>query len=294
MKHRTRMATGLILAAVVLPAGAAEAKQQPVEKVRADVSTVNHLLGGVPSLVNAGRDGAVADRLAAIRQYLGHATRVGTRMNKRGRRALRALAGAGFAANRCVDMVSFLVDELDGAAQLDSAELVEACLKLREKVLGALTQLMDVAPEELKPYLAELIAKLSTDGEDDVQGITNTLQDPTLPVDVATVLQHALELATGAIDLATERLQGIVELVPEEYRPLVEEAIGMVTEQLQMVQDLLTQLFQDLLGQLPGVPGAGGPLGLPLLDGLFGPGFPFNLVPLDLPFQLPGFGFAVR
>jgi len=133
---------------------------------------------------------------------------------------------------------------------------------------------------------------------------------PGLPTDVASILTQALELATAAIDDAMARLQGVLEMVPPEARPMVQGALTMVTEQLSSVMGMVKELLAGLFGGTPTTPGtgagAGGGLlgggllgggglpGLDLLQGIFGPGFPTNLVPINLPFNVSGFGFATR
>ncbi len=150
-----------------------------------------------------------------------------------------------------------------------------------------------------------MIALLSTDGQNEVANITDVLDNPGLPTDVASILTHALELATAAIDDAMTRLQGILDVVPPEVRPMVQSALTMVTETLNsvmgMVRDLLTGLFGGTptspgtgAGGLGGLFGSGGLPGLNLLQGIFGQGFPMNLVPINLPFNVSGFGFATR
>ena len=176
----------------------------------------------------------------------------------------------------------------------------------RERIAETLTGLLDEVPAEARPYLAQVIALLSTDGQDDVAAITDVLGNPALPTDVASILTQALELATAAIDDAMTRLQGILDVVPPEARPIVEGALAMVTETLHsvitMVRDLLTGLFGGTptspgtpgAGGLGGLFGSGGLPGLNLLQGIFGQGFPMNLVPINLPFNVSGFGFATR
>jgi hypothetical protein len=82
-------------------------------------------------------------------------------------------------------------------------------------------------------------------------------------------------------------------------QPIVQQALGLVTQTVTQVQGLVQSLLQNLLGGMAGVPGSGqlpggGEPTQGLLEGIFGGGFPFNLIPLDLPFKLPGFSFATR
>ena len=81
----------------------------------------------------------------------------------------------------------------------------------------------------------------------------------------------------------------------------------MVTDQLHMVTGMISDLFTGLFGGVPTAParepapgglgglfGSGGLPGLNVLQGMFGNGFPFNLIPMNLPVEIPGFSFATR
>jgi hypothetical protein len=199
---------------------------------------------------------------------------------------VKAEASVGVAADSGADLLPGLVDEVGGPLQLDIAKAISDSIAVREHVAELLTGLMDVVPEEVRPAIARAIALLSSGGLDDVTDIGDVLETPGLPPEVAEALKQALELATQAMDDAVDRLKGIVELVPPEARPYVEQAVNLVSAQLEQVKTLLSQLLGDLLGgQLPSLPTG-------MLPGLLA-GLPFDL-PIDLPFPLPGFGGAVR
>jgi hypothetical protein len=79
----------------------------------------------------------------------------------------------------------------------------------------------------------------------------------------------------------------------------------MVTETLTMVTGMIRELFTGLFGGTPtgstpgtGTTGIGGLFGslpgLNVLQGMFGSGFPTSLIPINLPFNVSGFGFATR
>ena len=314
MKLSTRLAAGALVASFAAVPVTAEAKPASTGKVRVEVRAADKSLDRVVSLVRRNRDSAASKELRKYRRQLRGAEGQARRL----RRSTGTVAGAksyanavrmvGLVSDECADSLSSIVDEAAGNPQEAIARSISACIVTRERLVEALTQVLDQVPEAAKPYVAKVIALLSSDGQNEVANITDVLGNPGLPTDVASILTHALELATAAIDDAMTRLQGILDVVPPEVRPMVQSALTMVTEMLNsvmgMVRDLLTGLFGGTptspgtpgtgAGGLGGLFGSGGLPGLNLLQGIFGQGFPMNLVPINLPFNVSGFGFATR
>lgn len=304
MKLSTRLAAGALVASIAAVPVTAEAKPVSSGSVRAQVRAADHSLDRVVTLVGRNRDKAAAKQLRQYRRQLRRAAGTTRRLSS----STSSVSGAkqygsavrmvGSVSTECVDDLAPIVDDAAGAPQVAIANAISACIVTREQVIAALTALLDQVPEAAKPYLAKVIAILSDDGQGEVQAITTALENPTLPPDVASILSHALELATTAIDDAMSRLQGILDLVPAEVRPMLEGVLTLVTDQLSMVIGMVKDLFATLFGGVPtsgtGTGLLGGLPGLDLLQGIFGQGFPFNLVPLNLGFQIPGFSFASR
>lgn len=309
MKLTTRLAAGALMAALLAVPVSAEAK--PVSKARTEAVKADRSLDRVVSLAKRNRDTAAAKELRKYRRHLRSAELKTRRM--RGSTASvggaesygRSVRVVGLVADNCADSLSTVVDDVGGNPQLAIANAIKACIVTRERVVGALTELLDQVPVEARPYLAKVIAMLSSDGQNEVAGITNALSDPALPTDVAGILTQALELATTAIDDAMSRLNEVMALVPADVRPMVQGVLTMVTDQLHSVMTMVSDLLKGLFGGTAPTPGTGtgglgslfGGGGLPgmnLLQGMFGSGFPFNLVPMDLPFAIPGFSFATR
>ncbi len=314
MKLSTRLAAGALVASLAAVPAAAQAKPASVGKVRTEVRAADQSLDRVVSLVRQDRDGAAAKQLRTYRRQLRRAELQTSKL----RRSTRSAAGAkrygsaarmvGSVANECADSLAQIVPDAAGNPQEAIAKAVAACIATRERVVETLTAVLDQVPAEARPYLAKVIAMLSSNGQNEVAAITGALGTPGLPTNVASILTQALELATAAIDDAMTRLQGIVDVVPPEARPIVQGALTMVSEQLQSVMTMVKNLLTGLLGGgatspstgtgtggLGGLFGTGGGLpGMNLLQGIFGQGFPSTLVPIDLPFKVPGFGFATR
>ena len=311
MKLTTRLAAGALMASLLAVPVTAEAK--PVSKVRTQAVKADKSLDRVVSLAKRNRDTAAAKELRKYRRHL----RSADQQTRRMRASTGSVTGAksygrsvrlvGSVADQCSESLSTIVDDVGGDPQVAIANSIKACILARERVVGALTELLDQVPVEARPYLAKVIAMLSSDGQNEVAGITDALSDPTLPTDVAGILTQALELATAAIDDAMARLNEVMALVPADVRPMVQGVLTMVTEQLNSVMTMVSDLLKGLFGGtaptpgtgtspggLGGLFGAGGLPGMNILQGMFGQGFPFNLVPMDLPFSVPGFSFAAR
>ena len=316
MKLSTRLAAGVLVASFAAVPAVAEAKPASAAKVRSEARAADKSLDRVVSLVRRNRDTAASKQLGKYRRQLRSADRRlrglrGSATGVAGAKSYGSAARAvGVVSNECADSLSAIVDEAAGNPQEAIARSITACLAARERVLDTLTQLIDQVPVQARPYLARVIAMLSSDGQDEVANITSVLDNPGLPTDVAAILTQALEMATAAIDDAMTRLQGILDVVPPEVRPMIQSTLTMVTGILDsvmgMVQGLLTSLFGGTpttpgtpgtgsgTGGLGGLFGSGGLPGLNLLQGIFGQGFPMNLVPINLPFNVSGFGFATR
>jgi hypothetical protein len=317
MRLSTRLAAGAAIVAVAAVPATADAKPVTQKDVKKQVVAADKSLDKVVSLVKRNRDGASIVHLRAYKRHVRKATAQTSALRRKASSspaAAKAYVGSvkklGLVSDECADALSTIVDNAAGGVQVDIAATLKACIVTREKLLDQLTAMLDDMPASVQPLVAKVIAMLSTQGGDDAGQITDQLGNPQLPTQVADILKDALELATGAIDDAQERLKEIVNLVPESVRPLVEQALTLVNEQIDHIQEMIKSLLDNVVGNLPELPGQDGGDdgsddggfgglfdGLPFMDllqGLFGNGFPGNLIPINLPFEIPGFGFFVR
>ena len=283
MKLTTRLAAGALMATLVAVPATAAAK--PVSKARPQAVKADKSLDRVVSLANRNRDTAAARELRKYRRHLRNAEA----HVRRQRGSVAGVSGAqsygrdvrvvGAVANQCADSLSQIVDEVGGDPQVALAQAIKACIVTRERVVEVLTQLLPQMPAEARPYISRVIAMLSSDGQDEVQAIAAALENPALPTDVAGILTQALEIATGAINDAIGRLEGIMGMLPAPAQPIVEMALGIVTDSLQMVTTLIQGLFAGTTptpgtgsgdsGGLGGLLGGGLP-GMNMLQGILG------------------------
>ena len=312
MRLTTRLVTGAALAALVAVPTAAEAKPVSASTVRAQAVAADKSLDRVVSLAKRNRDTAAGKELRNYRRQLRSADKQlrklrgstasasstsGTKTYARSGRVV------GTVANECADVLATLVDDVGGDTQVAIANAIKACIVTRDRIVDVLTGLLAQAPAEAQPYIAQVIQMLSAPSENQVAGITGALGTGALPVDVAGILTQALEIATAAISDTIAALQPILGSLPGPAAGIVQSVLTMVTDQLHMVTAMISDLFTGLFGGTPtgtgtgglgGLVGSGGLPGLSVLQGMFGSGFPFNLIPMDLPVQIPGFGFATR
>lgn len=313
MRLTTRLVTGAALAALVAVPTAAEAQPVSASTVRTQAVAADKSLDRVVSLAKRNRDTAAGQELRNYRRQLRSADKqlrklrgsTASASSTSGAAKTYARSGlvVGTVANECAGVLATLVDDVGGDTQVAIANAIKACIVTRDRIVDVLTGLLAQAPAEAQPYIAKVIQMLSAPSENQIAGITGALGTGALPVDVAGILTQALEIATAAISDTIAALQPILGSLPGPAAGIVQSVLTMATDQLHMVTGMISDLFTGLFGGTPtgtgtgglgGLVGSGGLPGLDVLQGMFGSGFPFNLVPMDLPVQIPGFGFATR
>src|SRR3954447_4322698 len=132
-----RLVLALVAAAsLALPASAAAREKPSPHSVRVHVRAANKALKTI-ARSHHGRAGRRA--VKTWRRHMRVADRQARRLARhRTRRGVRALRDVGTADDRCADVVAQVVDDLDGALQVDAAKLLDACIDLRQKVIATL------------------------------------------------------------------------------------------------------------------------------------------------------------
>ena len=284
MNHRTRIfSTALVGALAIAPAAASAHETPSPNSVKVHVRSADQALDMVESLVDRNQDAKAAIQFARNRRQM-HAASRETRALQRGARGERGAARAASAtrlvakqSNTNAETFAEIVDEVSGKLQIDVAQAARSDLRGREKALDVLARLMDRVPAQAKQGIALAIAALSSDGADEVADLSSAFGGGTLPPEAQQAVGQALAQAFAAIDGAIERLNGIAALVPEQARPYVQQAMERVTQQLQMVKQLLSGLFSGAGAQ----PGGALPIpsGLPIPTGVV----PCGVIPLAIP-----------
>ncbi len=286
MKYRATLIGGALVVAMALPVTAEAHQSVSPKTVAKHIRSADQALGMVETLVERNSDAKAAVQLTKLRRQIRAADGESAKLRRRARsprarsRAASVTVKVARQHNEAAEVLADIVDEAGGRAQVRIAATIGSELQAREKALAVLTRLMDRLPESAKPGVARAIALLSSDGADEVRSLTEALEGGTLSPPAREAVEDALQRAIAAVDMAIERLGALAELVPEQARPYVDQAVALATTQLNMVKALLQGLFtQD------GAPGGGSlpiPSGLPVPSGL-----QCNL-PIRLPFSLPG------
>ena len=163
MKLSTRLAAGAAIAAVAVVPATAQAKPVTQSDVKKQVVAADKSLDKVVSLVKKNRDGASIVHLRNYRRSVKKAT-AQTRFAPPQCDATRPVAPRrtpgrvkklGLISDECADALSKIVDDASGAAQVDIAETLKACIVTREKLVEQLTALLDEVPEPIKPLVAK-------------------------------------------------------------------------------------------------------------------------------------------
>ncbi len=292
MKSRAILIGGALVAAMALPVTAQAHQGVTPKTVAKHIRSADQALGMVETLVERNSDAKAAVQLAKMRRQLRAADRESAKLRRRARsrrarsRAASVTVKVARQHNEAAEVLAAIVDEASGRPQISIANATHSELRGRERAISVLTRLMDRLPGSAKAGVARAIARLSSDGADEVRSLTQALEGGRLSPQAREAIEDALQRAIGAVDKAIERLASLADLVPEQARPYVEQAVALATTQLNMVKGLLQGLFTG-----GGAPGGGTPPGggsLPIPSGLPVPSGPQCHLPIRLPFSLPG------
>jgi len=286
MKFRITLIGGALVAAMALPVTAEAHRSVSPSTVAKHVRSADAALGMVDTLVERERDAKAAVALAKLRRQSRAADREAASLRRRARSARSRARAASITVKvarlheEAAEVLAGIVDQAGGRTQGAIAVAVDSELQGRERAIVVLTRLMDRLPERARAAIAKAIARLSSDGADEVASITEALAGESLTPKARAELEDALQRATAAIDRAIERLNSLSSRVPEQARPYVEQAVGRATQQLGMVKDILAGAFGGGDGQ--GAGSAPVPAGVPVPTGSL------CQLPVKLPFTLPG------
>lgn len=233
--NRLKLAAGFAAVALLATPAAASAHAKPsTQSVRAHVRSADQALTKVAALIDSDKDAAAAIQMVRNRRQIQAATREAACIRSVSGRAT-ALRLVAKQRNVNAESYAALVDEAAGALQADIARAISANVNGREIALGTLTNLLPSLPAAARAAVAAAIAALSSDGGDEVTSIVNALQSGDITSIAQPYVDAALAVATSAIGMGLERLQGIVAELPAEAQEPVQGAIAQVTAILQAI-----------------------------------------------------------
>jgi hypothetical protein len=268
MSISRRLAIGLAAAGAIAVTGApaASAHSPSVKGVSAHAKKAHVAMKRVAVAVDRHNSRVARKHLLTARRQAAAAAREA--------RALRATAdtpgeittaaGAiGLATDTYNDlmvMISDLIDEAKGIVQEALAKAIPATVNGQSKLLELLNGMVALLPEEYQAQATAFIAQLTVAMADPIGSLTGILGSAGLPVDVAGIVQTALQTATGAVQMALAQVEALLPSLPAIAQGPVRMALTMVSDIMDMVTGTLGSL-------LPGAGAATGS-GAPQLGGL--------------------------
>jgi hypothetical protein len=258
LKLKSLTAAGAALAVLALPSAAAAHSSPDFKDVRSHVRSADRALDTVTDLVGVGQLSAATDALGQHRRQVRAALKDarGALRSADSTRELRrvALAYRTVARQQAVDSQQYtalLGSDVTGSLQSKLAQLLNLSLSEREDVLNQLTALLDELPAGSQIGVSRWIRHLTNDGQAQVGSLLGLLTQTqtAFPPNVQALLAQALELATGAVDEAMARLDGIVAMLPPQAR----QPVQMAVDQIQTTITMLRGMLEAFVGTLPAV-----------------------------------------
>ena len=273
MSLKKLAAAAVAAAALSSPAAAAAHERPSVASVKSHAAKAEAALDRVQALVAGNDDAAAAVAYAKSRVQSqaadGDARRLAALSGKgAAKRAAKANAVLANLHDDNVDAFAELVEHAD-ANQVAFAKALAASAKGRDAALTALAGLADRLPAAAQAGIAQALAAINGDGEQEIEGIAGMTASATVPDEAKPWVTLALGYATQGMAHAIDHLNEVLGLVPEQARPHVEMALAQVTGALQRVSGILAGLLggEGVAGALPI------PQGLPIPQNLPIPGF---------------------
>ncbi|MEX2194528.1 MAG: hypothetical protein WD844_04505 [Thermoleophilaceae bacterium] len=257
MKLRSLTAAGAALAVLALPSAAAAHSNPDYRDVTSHVRIADRSLDRVTRLVGVGDLSEANDELRKHRSHIRAAVKDAGRTlrsadNTRDLRRV-ALGYRSVARQQGIDAAQYtqLLGSVTGSFQTQLARVLNASLSEREDVLDQLTALVDELPAGSQVGVSRWIRHLTNDGDAQVGALLGLLtqSQTAFPPNVQDLLATALELATGAVEEAMGRLDGLAAMLPAQAREPVEMALAQVQTTLTMVRGML----ESFVGTLPAV-----------------------------------------
>jgi hypothetical protein len=273
MKFRKTLVAAAILTGLAVPA-TASAGSDPVDPVLEHAKKARSALHEMAREARNGQNGAAARSFRRNVRQTDKAVRAARRVysTASGRRgaveAADALQPVIRLEDKNVEVYAGIVDEVSGALQEELARALAEAMTVRQVVFDALTELVADLPARIQEIVATTLAKVFGDHEDEIGDVEDAI-DEGVPPEVEDTLTSVLDLAFDFVRDTLDELDDLIAVVPEDVRPIIESTFALVSDVLDMVENLLDDL---LGGGLPGLggglPGLGG--GLPGLGGLDG------------------------
>ena len=275
------MAVAAAVAVLVVPSAAVA---KPSDSVKKHANEARKALKKVRKAARKGNDKVVAKQLAlnvsATNDAVDAAKDVAT-----GGSSSKSVASALQPITRLEDQnvgtYADIVDLIGGGTQEDVAGALEESMAIRGVLFDKLAGLLEDGnlPVDIQEQIADLLAGVYQGSDEEVADVGDAIEDG-VPADVENTLTDVIDMAFDQAKGALEQFKGMLDMLPDSVRPIVEDVLGLVGGVIDMVKDLLDGVLGGLLGGggsgggLGGLFGGGGGGGL--LGGLFGGGSGFG------------------
>jgi hypothetical protein len=277
------LATVAAVAAVPASASASTTKAVSKTSVTTVQTNVKNAKKAVKALKRAVKSGAVTvakRELKVARSQTAAASRTARRMANRAvtedsaATAAQALTIAGTQYDILLETLTALVDE--GIAQAPIAGAIGPTINGKLQVLNVLTSLLDDVPASVQPMVASIIASLGAGDATEVVNLDNALNTGSLPETITGLVSQCLAMATDAIEMAMDMIQGFLPMLPTEAQAplgsILTQVTGLVGNLIPSVLSTVTGLIDTIIGSLPIVGGGsatGATSGLGGITGIF-------------------------
>ena len=148
-----------------------------------------------------------------------------------------------------VNVYSDIVGDAPGAIQDLIADALQEAMAIRGVGFERLAELIESAnlPVQVQEYLAQILAKVYEGHEGEIGDIEDAIEDG-VPTDVEGTLGEILDMAFQQAKDALSMFDGLLDVVPDSIRPIIESTLDLVSGVLDMVKDILGDLLGSFLG----------------------------------------------
>lgn len=251
MSISRRLAVGLAAAGAIAVTGApaASAHSPSVKGVSAHAQQAQKAMKRVAVAVDRHNSRAARKHLLTARRQAAVAAREARALRSAADSPAEITTAAGAVGlatdtyNDLLAMISDLIDEAKGIVQEALATAIPATVNGQARLLEILNRMVALLPAEYQAQATAVIAQLTAAMAGPIGSLTGILGSAGLPVDVAGIVQTALQTATGAVQMALAQVEAFLPSLPATAQGPVRMALTMVTDIMEMVTGTLGSLL---------------------------------------------------
>jgi hypothetical protein len=158
-----------------------------------------------------------------------------------------------------VDAYSDILGDAPGSIQDLIADALQEAMAIRGAAFERLAGLIEAGqlPVQVQEYLAQILSKVYQGHEGEIGDIEDAIDDG-VPTDVEGTLGEILDMAFQQAKDALGMFDGLLDIVPDSIRPIIQSTLGLVSDVLDMVKGILGDLLGSFLGDGEDGGGLGG------------------------------------